>query len=183
MMNKAFLRNLLKEEKGTSILELAIIAPVLAMLTIGIIDLSNGIARKLELAQAVSLSVERVAVGDFEIPEDEAGNPDFSFLVEDAVKAAKVEAADVTVTRWLECNGEEQEGEASFHGECPLTESRPECAVSNPPPNLGCKPPPILSRYVQVRIDSSYKPIFGTLVAPAADGTFALSARAAVRIQ
>ncbi len=166
-----------QDERGTSVIELAIIAPFLAMLIMGIIDLSTGFSRRLELIEAVNRTIEKVAAKNFEIPSG-ADGPDFAYLREDAAEAAGVPEDDVTVTRWLECDGEEQD---DFEGTCAKDETRVECQTVDPDPDLGCTP--VMARYVQIRIDSSFEPAFATILAANADGTYPLFAEAAVRIQ
>lgn len=166
-----------RDEKGTSVIELAIIAPILSLLTMGIIDLSTGYSRRLELTEAVSRTIEKVAAQDFDIPEGATG-PDFSKLKADAAAGAGVSEDEVTVTRWLECNGVEQD---DFEGTCAKDETTPGCEVVDPDPDLGCTP--VMARYVEVRIDTTFDPAFGSVVVPGTDGTVPLFAQAAVRIQ
>jgi hypothetical protein len=165
------------DERGTSVIELAIVAPVLAFLTMGIIDLSTGYGRRMEVTEAVNRTIEKVAAKNFEIPGTSVA-PDFTYIEEDAAEAAGVDTDAVTVTRWLECDGVEQE---EFEGTCPMDPSRAECQVESPDPALGCAP--IVARYLQVRIDTSFKPSFATIFAPRSDGTYPIFAEAAVRIQ
>lgn len=171
------------DQRGTSVVELAIIAPFLSLLTMGIVDLSNGYSRRLQLTEAVSRTLEKLAAQDFEVPADadlEDEEDEFEYLREDAAEAAGggVTKEDVSVTKWLECDGVEQ---ASFDSTCPPDASRPECEAANADPALGCLP--VMARYIQIRIDTSYRPTFSSVVSPQADGTFPLSAEAAVRIQ
>ena len=170
-------RRLAADQRGTSVIELAIVAPVLSLLTMGIVDISNGYARRLELTQAASRSLEQLAADDFSIRENDSGVPDFTGIKADAAAAAGVDAAKVTVTRWLECDGVEQPAD-KFDDGCPV-EDRPECEVSDPPDDCH----QVTARYVQVRIDDSFRPMFGTIFSRNADGTFPLWAEAAMRIQ
>jgi Flp pilus assembly pilin Flp len=176
-LNPKGLRALARDEGGTSVIELALIAPMLATVTMGIIDLSTGFSRRMEITEAVNRTVEKIAARNFEIPSNSSG-PDFTFIKEDAAEAAGVPASAVTVTRWLECNGAEQ---PHFDGTCPADDSRAECQVSNPSPDLGCAP--VMARYIEVRVDTTFKPAFATVFARRSDGTFPVSAEAAVRIQ
>lgn len=172
------LRALKSDERGTGIVELALIAPVLALLTVGIIDLSKGITRRAELHQAVHRTLEKAAAKNFAAPAS-SGKPDYSYLKSETAKTAGVTEDDVTVEVWLECDGEEQ---AEYGTTCPpLTDPPAECADPNPPADVKCTP--ITARYLQVRVDSSFSPSFGAVVSPEADGTFPLWAEAAVRIQ
>ena len=54
------LLKLWREERGAAIIELAIVAPVIALMTIGVVDLSNGFNTKLKVEQAAQRSVEKV---------------------------------------------------------------------------------------------------------------------------
>ena len=47
---------LAREDRGAAVIELALIAPVLALLIIGVTDISIAYGRKLELEQAVQRS-------------------------------------------------------------------------------------------------------------------------------
>ena len=178
---------LLRDQRGTSVIELAIVAPVLSLLAMGIIDLSNGFARRLEMIEAVDRTLEKLAAQDFKIPTviispatasaPAQTGPSFSALIADAAAAARVPASAVTITRWLECDGVEA---ASFTADCP-NRSTAGCNVADPPASLNCRP--IIARYVQIRIDSAFRPMFGRIVAPRPDGTYPLSVEAALRIQ
>ena len=170
------LRGLFRNERGTSVIELAIVAPFLTLVTMGIIDLSTGYARRLALTEAVDRTIEKISARNFVIPGTAAA-PDFTIYRQDAAQAAGVPIGDVSVSRWLECDGVEQ---PSFEGTC-AKRNAPECDVVTPPASADCFP--IMARYVQVSIDSSFRPMFARIVAPGPDGTYPLSAEAAVRIQ
>jgi Flp pilus assembly protein TadG len=51
----------LADERGAAVVEMAIVAPVLALGVIGIIDVSNAYSRKLALEQGVQRAVEKIA--------------------------------------------------------------------------------------------------------------------------
>ncbi len=53
---KAILRN----ERGAAMIEMALVAPVLALGVIGIVDMSNAYSRKLALEQAAQRAVEKI---------------------------------------------------------------------------------------------------------------------------
>ena len=59
MMSKKIL-SLGSNERGAAVIELALVAPVLALMTIGIVDMSNAFSRKLALEQAAQRSIEKV---------------------------------------------------------------------------------------------------------------------------
>ncbi|NUQ17264.1 MAG: pilus assembly protein [Sphingomonas sp.] len=49
-----------RDERGAAIIELALVAPVFALMTIGIVDMSNAFSRKLALEQAAQRAIEKV---------------------------------------------------------------------------------------------------------------------------
>jgi hypothetical protein len=173
---------LARDERGTSVIELAIIAPLLSLLTMGIVDLSTGFARRLELTEAVDSTMTQVSSGDFKLKTKTDGSFDFSEFRATAAAAAKVDVSAVTAEAWLECDGVPQ---ASFEGSCGAGGRRvkPGCEPEIPSPPAEAKCFPVEARYLRVRINSSFRPMFASVVAPRADGTYPLVAEAAVRIR
>jgi Flp pilus assembly protein TadG len=49
------------DERGAAVIEMALVAPVLALGVIGIVDVSNAYSRKLALEQGVQRAVEKIA--------------------------------------------------------------------------------------------------------------------------
>ena len=100
---------LARDERGTSLIEFGFLVPFLALLTMGVIDLSRGIAERFALQQAVSRGLELVQSRPATTDAD-ADDVDYDFVkteVEAAVKEMEMgkEPVQVTLTRWLECNG------------------------------------------------------------------------------
>lgn len=103
-------RYLRSDNRGAAVIELAIIAPVLALITIGVVDLSNGFGQKLRLEQAAHRSIEKImqTTGTLTVDETIANEaicqyngtgPDGTCLT------APLTAANVTVVHRLECDG------------------------------------------------------------------------------
>ena len=92
-----FTQELAREERGTSMIEFAMVAPFLGLLTLGIADFSRGFAERLALEGAAHRAVERAGVG--------SSQSDYSFLRQEAATAAGVPLANVTFQNWLECGG------------------------------------------------------------------------------
>jgi len=134
MRAMGLLAHLARDQRGSSVVETAIIMPTLLMLMSGASDLAMGFWTKLQTQQATARSIELANVGGLEklSPDD---------LKAEAAAAAKVPAGNVTVQRWLECDGATQ----------PLFEGT--CAEGQ-----------VVGRYVSVRITNSYKPILGALL-------------------
>ena len=51
---------LLRDERGAAVIELALVAPVLALMVIGIVDISNAYSRKLALEQGAQRAIEKI---------------------------------------------------------------------------------------------------------------------------
>jgi Flp pilus assembly protein TadG len=105
------LRHLIRDEKGVSVVELALFAPIMAIFAIGMIDLSMIFARQIVLEQAVHRAIEKAAVGTIQT--------DYNYLKADVAAAAGVPEANVTVTAWLECDRSRQ---PAFDGQCTDTQ-------------------------------------------------------------
>ncbi len=152
-MNKLSLRRI-ADDRGAAVIELALLAPILALMTIGIIDVSQAFGRKLALEQAAQRAVEKVM--------QTTGNttPEGTIKAE-AASQAGISQDDVTVVYRLECNGT---AEADFNTECDPAETE--------------------ARYLMVTVAGSYTPMFPThYFGSSADGIFHMSATAGVRTQ
>ena len=72
MLGRFAIRKLRGDERGVSVVELGLVAPVLALMIAGIIDLSQGLAQRFAMQQAVNRSLELVLAvpppGHVEIP-------------------------------------------------------------------------------------------------------------------
>ena len=92
------LKRLRSDERGAAVIELALIAPVLATMTVGVLDLSTAFSRKLALEQAAQRGVEKVmqTTGELKV-EDTMAN--------EAALAAGVPVSQVTVTFTMTCAG------------------------------------------------------------------------------
>ena len=97
---------LLRSDKGTSVMELAIVAPVLVVLLVGISDLAHGFSQRFFLQQAVNRTMELGHLGPT------AGT--YDHLKAEAARAADVPESNVSLEQWLECDGTKKE----FNGVC-----------------------------------------------------------------
>ena len=96
------LSTLLRDSAGAVTIELAMVAPILAAMLIGLIDISHAYSSKLRLEQAAQRTVERVMQNGFKVA-------DAATLKTDAEAAAGA-GATATVTFWLECGGVRETG-------------------------------------------------------------------------
>ena len=53
-------RKLGTDEQGAAIIELALIAPIFALMAIGVVDMSNAYSRKLALEQGAQRAIEKI---------------------------------------------------------------------------------------------------------------------------
>ena len=136
------LMKLWREDRGAAIIELAIVAPVIALMTVGVVDLSNGFNSKLRLEQAAQRSIEKVmqttgvtSVEDTIVSEAVC---QYNGTNEDGTcKPAPITNANVTVTHSLYCD-----------------------AATEPTANPDCAPGEVESKWIKVTIWTEYAPMF-----------------------
>lgn len=149
------LKTLLKDRKGTSVIELGLIAPVLTTLIIGMVDLSNAYSEKLRMEQAAQSAIEKVMQRS-----GDAGTTIATLKLE-AADQADVPVTNVTVDYWLECNGTRQTDY-----------------------DIVCLPGAAYARYLQVKIVDEYDPLFPLRVFGANDaGKYPVTGHAGIRTQ
>ena len=148
-----------RDERGTSVVELALLAPVLALFLVGMVDISRAVADRLRLEQAAQRAIERQMQG-----QETSGT--FANLATDAASAAGVAVGNVAVTPWRECNGAiVGSGAAYYTSTC--TAGQAEAA------------------YLQVVVTKPFTPTFGTQFFPGANanGTVTITGEAGIRIK
>lgn len=149
-----FINKLKRDERGTSVIELALISPVLAMLIIGTVDLSKAYSEKLRLEQSAHRAIERVQVLS-------ANGTTSGTLKAEAAEAAEVDLTDVTVDFWLECDGVRA---AEYDTVCASGQS--------------------YARYLTVTIVDEYEPFFPLKTFGANEnGKYDLNGQAGIRTQ
>lgn len=150
-----------RDERGASIIELAMTMPVLAGLLIGMVDISRAYSAKLQLSQAAYRAVEKVQ-------QYQASASTYSTLKTEAVAAAQasgfptVTDSDVVVDYWLECDGTRQ---SNYDSVCPASQA--------------------YARWITVDISGKFVPVFPTSKWPGSnsDGTYTLHGKAGLRTQ
>lgn len=155
------LRKLAADERGTSLIEMAMVTPLFAVFLTGMVDLSRAYSEKLQLEQASQRAIERVM-------NRQMSSSSFNTLKTEAADQAEVDESAVTVDYWLECNGTRQGDGTPGNGY-----------------DTSCSTGDLQSRYLTVRVQKDYLPIFGTKYFPGAnnDGTFTIEAEAGIRTQ
>ena len=88
---------LARDERGASIVELALVVPVMASLLIGMVDLSRAYSHKLKLEQAAQRAIEK-------IQQYQTTTSTYGTLQTEAQQAAGA-GSSVAIDYWLECDG------------------------------------------------------------------------------
>jgi Flp pilus assembly protein TadG len=148
------LRSLARDERGASLVEMALVMPVFASLLIGMVDLGRGYSAKLQLQQAAQRAIEKVM-------QTSASQTVIDSLKAEGASAAGVPITAVAVTYWLECNGAKQ---SSY--------------------DTVCADGATYARYLEVEITKTFEPMFKTKYTGSnADGTYTLKGKAGIRTQ
>lgn len=170
-------RKLARDDQGAALIELAIVAPMLALVAIGIVDISNAFNHKLTLEQGAQRAIEKII-------QTTADNTVEATLKAEAVcqvngtnaqgvcNASPITTSNVTVTFRLECIdsaggivSEKSSNSSEFD-------------------NFVCSGSAVKqARYIQVAISDRYAPVFLTHFAgyDKSDGKYPISAVAGMR--
>ncbi len=171
----ARMRKLARNERGAVIIELAMVAPVFALMVVGIVDLSNGFARKLVLEQGAQRAIEKVMQTTGETTVADTIRHEVICQVngvdaDGVCGTSPIADSDVTVTYRLECTD----------GAGVLTSSETEDADIFDA--AACATGSAEARYLQVLVENKYTPMFPIHFAGIdADNTYHLSATAGMR--
>ena len=153
--------SLARDERGASIIEMAMVMPVLASLLIGMVDISRAYSAKLQLEQAANRAIEKVQ-------QYQASESTYDTLKGEAGSAARaagfsnVADTDVVIDFWLECDGTRQTNY-----------------------DTTCSGGQTYARWVTVDIPGTFTPMFSSRRWPGANsnGSFTLHGRAGLRTQ
>jgi Flp pilus assembly protein TadG len=164
MMRRAFAR-LQRDERGASLIEMALTVPFLAAIVVGMSDLARAYSTTLQIEQAAQRTVEKV-----ENQKSVATSYNTSLTTEanNALADAGFPTGNtVTPDSWLECvNGTTATRQTNFTDSCANATDVP-------------------ARYVSVRITRQFAPFFPSRAWPGADanGNLTIAGYAEVRIQ
>jgi Flp pilus assembly protein TadG len=170
-----------RDQRGAAIIELALVAPVFALMTIGIVDMSNAFSRKLALEQAAQRAVEKImqttqtdtvegTLTTEAICQANGTNDDGT------CKTSPITTNNVTVTWRRECT--DASGTMTPAPGSPYASSADFDLDANACPTGTAKE----AEYIQVALTDTYTPMFPIHFASLNnDGTYHLSATAGVR--
>lgn len=131
MMEKSFLGRLASAREGNALIELAIVMPVLTMMVLGLTDVARAYMLKVHVEQVARTGGEYAVGSKDRIPEP-------SEIQAQLANDSGLPAADITVTRWLECDGIAQ-GDVQY------------CANSSEQP----------AQYISIDVQDTFVPVFG----------------------
>jgi len=172
------LRDLFGNEKGAAIIELALVAPIFALMTVGVVDMSNAFSRKLALEQGAQRAIEKImqTTGDNTVEatlKTEAVCQVNGVNADGTCKSSPITTSNVTVTYRLEC---------TVPATATVTAQTSVDAVAFDA--LTCPIGTKESRYIQVAVTDKYTPMFSLHFASFnSDGSYHLSATAGMRTQ
>ena len=144
-----------KDDRGAAIMELALVAPIIASLLIGMVDLSRAYSYKLQLEQSAQRAIEKVQ-------QYQTSTSTYGTLQTEAAAAAGVPTSNVTIDYWLECNG---------------TRATTYDSV--------CADGQTYGRWVTVTVEGTFTPMFRSKYYPRANanGTFTIQGKTGMRTQ
>jgi len=153
---------LIRDTRGAALIELALAAPFLAALVVGMVNISQGYSAKVKLTQAAQRAIEKAMQGS-------KTTDLYDTLQQEGADAAGVATSAVTVKYWLECNGVNQNTSA---------------ATMTADYDKVCTSGQVVARYVSIDIVKTYTPFFATrFLGSNADGSYTLHGKAGVRVQ
>jgi Flp pilus assembly protein TadG len=177
-MMRLRLPRLSADARGAAVIELALIAPVLALMVIGIVDMSNAFSRKLALEQGAQRAIERIM-------QTTADDTVEGTLKTEAVcqvngtnsngtcKTSPITTSNVTVTYRLECTAAGGAISAQISTDADTFDA------------FTCAAGAISeARYIEIAVTDTYTPLFPIHFSFInGDGTYHLSATAGMRTQ
>jgi Flp pilus assembly protein TadG len=161
--------------RGAAIIEMALVAPVLALGVIGIVDVSNAYSKKLALEQGAQRAIEKIMnTTETATVEDTLANEavcQVNGMTGSTCNTSPITTSNVTVTWRLDC---------TTAGGVVTTNTTTTSATYD---GWTCASGSTASRYVQVTVTDKYTPMFPIHFASfnGGDSTYHLSATAGVR--
>ena len=177
-MSRRFLK-LASDKRGSAVVELALVAPVLATLMIGVIDMSNAFSRKLALEQGAQRAIEKILQTTDDTTVEATLSNEVICQVNGTTTAGvcnttPINASNVTVTYRLECKA--SGGAITSQTSTDSTAFDAFVCASGTAST---------ARYISVLVTDKYTPLFPIHFGGfnTSDGTYHLSATAGMRMQ
>jgi Flp pilus assembly protein TadG len=167
-MIRAGFRSIRRDQRGAAIIELALAAPFMAAIVIGMSDLARAYSMKLQLEQASQRTIEQVE--NQQSRSSASYNTALTTEAGNAMSDAGYSTGNtITPDSWLECSSN---GGTSWTRQTNFTDSCPNASD-------------VTARYVKVTISRNFVPMFASFAWPGANssGQIPLTGYAEVRIQ
>ena len=149
--------SLVRDTAGSVTIELALLAPILGTMLIGMVDLSTAFSNKLRLEQIAQRTIEKVQQNGFTVGQ--------KLTLETEAETAAGTGSVATLKFWLECDGVRQTGAAAYTTGCPDADD-------------------VFGRFVQLAIVKSHTPIIAAKFSQSnTNGTITVRGTAGIRIQ
>src|SRR5689334_12050919 len=153
-MRKLALHRLGSDDRGAAVIEMALVAPVLALTVIGIVDISNAYSRKLALEQGAQRAVEKIMqtteTSTVENTLKTEAVCQVNGMTNGVCNTSPIAASNVTVTYRLECKN-------ASSGAITSTTLTTDSAAFDA---LTCGTAEKEQRYLEVNLTDKYYPLF-----------------------
>ena len=147
---------------GSTVVEMAFLAPILATTLIVMSDVAIAFSERLKLEQAAQTAVEKIMQG-----QASANTVSATALKTEAAVLANVPESQVAVTFTMEC----------------VNATSGVATVTTPYETATCTPTEVTRRYMKVVINKTYVPVFKQPYASTTGGNYALRGTTSVRVQ
>jgi Flp pilus assembly protein TadG len=177
---------LLRNERGAAIIEMALVAPVLALGVIGIVDVSNAYSKKLALEQGAQRAIEKI-MNTTENSTVEATLANEVRCQVNGSTTATTTSGGVTTTTTTCNTSASQNITVTWRLDCTTGGATTSTSTTNSATYdalvAACASPSTKAGYVQVNVTDKYSPLFPIHFASfnTSDSTYHLSATAGVR--
>lgn len=175
------IRTLWRDRGGAAVIEMALVAPILALTVVGIVDMSNAFSRKLALEQGAQRAIEKIMQTTEEDTVEGTLTTEVVCQVnglnsDGSCKTSPITASDVTPMWRRECT--DASGTVSEAPNSPYSSSTDFDNSSNACPAGTANE----QDYIQVTVTDKYTPLFPIHFASInGDGSYHLSATAGMR--
>jgi Flp pilus assembly protein TadG len=171
--------NLFGDTRGAAVVELAMVAPVLLTMMVGVIDMSNAYSRKLALEQGAQRAIEKILQTTDDTTVEATLSNEVICQVNGTTsagvcKTTPITSSNVTVTYRLECKN----GAGTIASQSSTNSTAFDAYV--------CGSGTVsTARYISVAVTDKYAPLFPIHFGGfnTSDGTYHLSATAGMRMQ
>ena len=176
-MMRRLLANLRRNNRGAAVIELAMIAPILGLMIIGIVDMSNAFSKKLALEQGAQRAIERIMQTTADDTVESTLKTEVVCQVNGTTNGtcntSPITTSNVTVTYRLECTDS---------GGTITTQTNTDADTFD---TYTCASGTVSqARYIEVLVTDTYTPLFPIHFSFInGDGTYHLSATAGMRTQ